>query len=109
MRKRKALATVAPFIRRETTSVSDALAFLKALGMGGSMGVANASWARRVTFNELNTTGSLRLIEDADLRARIVSYQEINYAMFVNLMVQTFSAQTNDLLKRVRTELKRLG
>lgn len=164
-RKLQAIEAVAPYIRRRTTAITDTLIFLKKLGNAGSMGVANAAWAQRTTFNEMNSTGNLRLIRAPDLRASIVRYyadmqvlenrvdarrshyalsvhrimpaelrdsldldsvrlfdinrllsrirtaefedelnQEINYALFVRLMVQEFTRRSNELLKQVQAD-----
>lgn len=167
-RKLDAIRIVAPYIRRQSTAIGDTLAFLKTVGLAGSMGVANATWVQRTTFNEMNSTGNLRLIRDPELRARVVRYytdmqvlgnrvdsrrsnyalsvhrlmpaemrdsldldnvrqfnlhrllkrittsefedelnQEINYALFVRLMVMDFRNQTNELLHEVNVRLQK--
>lgn len=148
-RKREALDSIAPYVRGESSSIPSTVAFLKRLGNAGSMGVANATWARRTTFNELNASGNLRLIENrvdarrshyaltfhqlmpAEMRDSLdmasarasklprllvwirsedfadLMNQELNYALFVRLVVDSFYSQANELLRDVNKEIRR--
>lgn len=71
--KLKALAAVAPYVSGRDASVPDTLALLHHLSMAGRFGIS-AVGLSRVTFRDIESTGSLRLIHDPALRAKIVSH-----------------------------------
>ena len=70
-RKSSALSTVDSTLRHGMTR--DTLALLQAL-ISGSNFAWNQGRARTATFEELQSTGNLRLIRDSELRAQIVRY-----------------------------------
>ncbi|HEX8691082.1 MAG TPA: hypothetical protein VF746_01470 [Longimicrobium sp.] len=67
------LRVLGPPLRTPATEITDTLRFLIAIARS-----ANLSWSnppvRSTTFEELETTGYLRLISDPRLRARITDY-----------------------------------
>jgi hypothetical protein len=72
-RKLGAIAAIAPYARGRTRMVGDTLAFLRNVALAGAGGFT--AWAFDTpTFDDLMTTGNLRLIRNADLRARIVAH-----------------------------------
>ena len=71
--KLEALAAVAPYVSGRDDSVPDTLALIHNLSMAGRFGIS-AVGQPRVTFTDLESTGNLRLIRDATLRAKIVSH-----------------------------------
>lgn len=72
-RKLDAIAAVAPYARGQTQVVGDTLAFLKNVALAGAGGFT--AWGFDTpTFDDLMSTGNLRLIENSDLRSRIVAH-----------------------------------
>lgn len=72
-RKLAAMEAVGPYARGQTRSVGDTLAFLENVAAAGAGGFT--AWAFDLpTFDDLMATGNLRLIEDAELRSRVVGH-----------------------------------
>ena len=72
-RKLDAIAAIAPYARRRTDVVGDTLAFLRNVALAGAGGFT--AWTFDTpTFDDLMSTGNLRLIQNADLRTRIVEH-----------------------------------
>lgn len=71
--KLKALAAVAPYVAGRDSTVGDTLLLLRNLATAGRLGIGAIS-SRRVTFEDLQDTGNLRLIKDSKLRGHIVSH-----------------------------------
>jgi hypothetical protein len=72
-RKLGAIAAIAPYARGRTRVVGDTLAFLRNVALAGAGGFT--AWHFDTpTFDDLMTTGNLRLIRDADLRAGVVGH-----------------------------------
>jgi hypothetical protein len=95
--KRESLDIVAPVIRGQSPVPSDVEGFLKHVARAGISGTSVESWYRDTTFEDMRTTGNLRLIQDPGIRAEISEYYEVmqrealrvearlsSYALFVH-------------------------
>lgn len=71
--KLKALAAVAPYVSGRDSTVGDTLQLLRDLATAGRLGIGLMA-SSRVTFEDLQDTGNLRLIRDAKLRGHIVAH-----------------------------------
>lgn len=72
-RKLAAMAAIGPYVRGQTRSVGDTLAFLENVAAAGAGGFT--AWVFDTpTFDDLMATGNLRLIENAELRSRVVGH-----------------------------------
>lgn len=71
--KMEAIHTVGPFVRGQTRSVGDTLAFFRAVAAAGAGGFT--AWQFQTpTMDDLRSTGNLRVIQDPELRGAIVDY-----------------------------------
>ena len=71
--KMEAMRAVGPFVRGQTRSVGDTLAFMTALAAAGAGGFT--AWQFQTpTMDDLRSTGNLRVIGDPELRGAIVDY-----------------------------------
>ena len=75
--KRESLEAIAPVIRGQSPVPADRVAFLKLVSLGGVLGTSAGSWFTDTTFQDMRTTGNLRLIKDAAIRAEISEYYEM--------------------------------
>lgn len=71
--KLRAITAVTPYVSGRDTSVPDTLTLIRGLSLAGRFGIGSVG-LRRVTFDDLESTGNLRLIHDPALRAKIVSH-----------------------------------
>jgi hypothetical protein len=71
--KSGAMRVVGPYVRGQTRVVGDTLAFIHAVGLVGSGGFTAWQFSTP-TMNDLEATGNLRVIRNAELRSGIVEY-----------------------------------
>ena len=76
VRKMAALDAIAPVVRGKVPVPEDIESFLKSVSLGALGGAAPTRWTTNTTFEDLKSTGNLRLIRDADLRRKIARYYE---------------------------------
>lgn len=72
--KFEAIDAVAPVVRGQAPVPDDVETFLINVSLGGLLGAANSNWTTNTTFEDLKSTGNLRLIRDTDLRRGISNY-----------------------------------
>jgi hypothetical protein len=75
-RKMKALDAIAPVVRGNTPVPEDVESFLRNVSLGALGGASPTYWTTNTTFEDLKSTGNLRLIRNADLRRKITRYYE---------------------------------
>jgi hypothetical protein len=75
-RKMKALDAIAPVVRGNTPVPEDVESFLRNVSLGALGGASPTNWTTNTTFEDLKSTGNLRLIRSADLRRKITQYYE---------------------------------
>lgn len=73
-RKLAALDAIAPVVRGQEPLPVDVESFLRNVALGGLGGVSASYWAQNATFEDMKSTGNLRLIQDASLRSSIARY-----------------------------------
>ena len=74
VRKLRALDAVAPIVRGKEPVPEDTELFLRNVALGGLGGASSTRWVTSTTFDDLKSTGNLRLIRDTDLRRLIAVY-----------------------------------
>jgi hypothetical protein len=72
--KQDALDAIGPVVRGQVPVPEDVETFLHNVARGGIMSGSAQSWFTDTTFEDLRSTGNLRLIQDPDLRAGIARY-----------------------------------
>jgi hypothetical protein len=82
-RKLRALNAIAPIVRGQEPVPEDVETFLRNVALGGIGGASSTHWVASTTFEDLKSTGNLRLIRNADLRARIASYYDDFETLFI--------------------------
>lgn len=75
-RKLNALDSIAPVIRGEQTIPEDLESFFRNVSLGAIGGASPTHWTTSTTFQEMRSTGNLRLIRNSGLRSRISLYYE---------------------------------
>ena len=75
-RKMKALDTIAPIVRGNAPIPEDTESLLRNVSMGALGGASPTNWTTSTTFEDLRSTGNLRLIRNAELRRKISRYYE---------------------------------
>jgi hypothetical protein len=75
-RKMKALDAIAPIVRGSVPVPEDVESFLRNVSLGALGGASPTNWTTSTTFEDLKSTGNLRLIRSADLRRKITQYYE---------------------------------
>ena len=70
-RKFQALDAIAPIVRGREAVPDDVESFLRNVALGGLVGASSVAWVTRTTFEDLVSTGNLRLIRDSNLRREI--------------------------------------
>jgi len=75
-RKFRALDDIAPVVRGHEPVPDDVESFLRNAALGGLIGASSVAWITRTTFEDLVSTGNLRLIRDPDLRREILIYYD---------------------------------
>jgi len=76
VRKLQALDAIAPVVRGEEPVPEDLESFLMNVSLGAIGGASSTRWVTTTTFEDLISTGNLRLIRDSDLRRKIARYYE---------------------------------
>lgn len=76
VRKLEVLDTIAPVVRGTEPVPNDVESFLKYVAIGGIGGASSTRWVTSTTFDDLVSTGNLRLIRDAELRRKIARYYD---------------------------------
>ena len=76
--KLQSLAVIAPIVRGREPVPENVESFLRNVALGGLLGASSTHWVRDTTFEDLKSTGNLRLIRNVDLRQKISRY----YAAF---------------------------
>ncbi len=71
----RSLSEITPFALNASVVLTDTAAFLQTLVDAASLGWQEPR-ARRATFDELRSTGNLRLIRGANLRGQITAYHQ---------------------------------
>ncbi len=79
--KLQSLAVIAPIVRGQEPVPENVESFLRNVALGGLLGASSTHWVRDTTFEDLKSTGNLRLIRNVDLRQKILRY----YAAFDTL------------------------
>lgn len=82
-RKLRALNAVAPIVRGTQPVPEDVESFLRNISLGGIGGASSTHWVADTTFEDMKSTGSLRLIRNADLRTNIARYYDEFDALYV--------------------------
>ena len=72
--KHKSLDAIAPVIRGMAPVPEDLDEFFRNVARSGMQGASVTGWFTDTTFQDLRSTGNLRLIQDFDIRAKITSY-----------------------------------
>jgi hypothetical protein len=75
-RKFKALDAIAPIVRGKAPVPEDVETFLRNVSLGALGGASPTNWTNSTTFEDLKSTGNLRLIRNANLRRKISQYYE---------------------------------
>lgn len=75
-RKFRALDEIAPIVRGQAPVPEDVESFLRNAALGGLIGASSVAWVTRTTFEDLVSTGNLRLIRDPELRREILIYYD---------------------------------
>lgn len=75
-RKFDALETIRPVVYGEQPIPDDVESFLRNVSLAAIGGASSTHWVVDTTFQDLVSTGNLRLIGDAELRRRIATYYE---------------------------------
>ena len=75
-RKLQALDSIAPIVRGQEPVPEDVGSFLRNVALGGLVGASSVAWVTRTTFEDLVSTGNLRLIRNSDLRREILLYYD---------------------------------
>ena len=73
-RKLEALQEIAPVVRRQEPVPDDLLTFFSNVSRGGMGGMGVGLWVARTTYEDLVSTGNLRLITNTSLREILSSY-----------------------------------
>ena len=89
-RKMKALDSIAPIVRGNAPVPEDVESFLRNVSLGALGGAAPTNWTTNTTFEDLKSTGNLRLIRNADLRRKITRY----YKQFEEFHTRTRDRKT---------------
>jgi len=76
IRKLQILDTIAPVVRGNEPIPEDIELFLRNVALGGIGGASSTRWVTSTTFDDLRSTGNLRLIRDAELRRKIARYYD---------------------------------
>ena len=76
IQKLKILDTIAPTVRGDEPVPGDVETFLRNVALGGIGGASSTRWVTSTTFDDLISTGNLRLIRDAELRRKIARYYD---------------------------------
>lgn len=72
--KLDAIEAIAPVVRGRVPPPEDLESFLVNVSLGGIMGAASGDYTARTTYEDLQSTGNMRLIRDANLRRDIALY-----------------------------------
>lgn len=75
--KLRALNAIAPIVRGQQPVPDDIETFLRNVALGGVFGASSSYWVTDTTFEDLKSTGNLRLIRDPGLRWRISRYYKL--------------------------------
>lgn len=75
-RKLQALDAIAPIVRGREPVPDNLEEFFRNVALGGIGGASSTRWVTSTTFDDLESTGNLRLIRDADMRRRIARYYD---------------------------------
>ena len=81
--KLRAFAAIAPIVRGQQPVPEDVETFLRNVALAGLLGASSRNWATADTFEDLKSTGNLRLIRDADLRREISRYYDIAETTYI--------------------------
>jgi hypothetical protein len=82
-RKLRALDAIAPVVRGNQPVPEDVESFLRNVALGGIGGASSTHWVADTTFEDMKSTGNLRLIRNADLRTAIARYYDDFDALYV--------------------------
>ncbi len=72
--KHQSLDAIAPVIRGMAPVPEDLDEFFRNVSRAGMQGASVTAWVTDTTFQDLRSTGNLRLIQDSEIRAKITSY-----------------------------------
>ena len=76
IQKLQILDAIAPIVRGNEPIPGDLESFLRNVALGGIGGASSTRWVTSTTFDDLRSTGNLRLIRDAELRRKIARYYD---------------------------------
>ena len=80
--KIQALDTIAPIVLGTKPVPDDVETFLRNVALGGILGASSSEWITDTTFEDLKSTGNLRLIRNSELRWKISRYYHDQEASF---------------------------
>jgi hypothetical protein len=89
--KHQSLDAVAPVIRGMAPIPEDLDEFFRNVARAGMLGASVTDWVTDTTFQDLRSTGNLRLIRSSEIRAAITSY----YAALRNQLARVESRHTD--------------
>ena len=76
IRKLQILDTIAPIVRGDKPVPTEPESFLRNVALGGMGGASSTRWVTSTTFDDLVSTGNLRLIRNAEMRRKIAQYYD---------------------------------
>jgi len=80
--KLQALNAIAPIVRGQEPVPDDIETFLRNVALGGVFGASSSYWVTDTTFEDLKSTGNLRLIRDPELRWKISRYYNLQMRIY---------------------------
>lgn len=75
-RKMNAINAIAPIVRGNQPVPDDIESFLRNVSLAAIAGASSTRWVTSTTFEDLKSTGNLRLIRNPDIRTQIARYYE---------------------------------
>lgn len=76
IRKLQILDAIAPIVRGNKPVPENPETFLRNVALGGIGGASSTRWVTSTTFDDLISTGNLRLIRDPEMRRKIAQYYD---------------------------------
>jgi hypothetical protein len=83
--KRAALEAILPVVRGQVPVPEDVATFLDNVGRGGILGASSQSWVADAVFQDLMSSGNLRLISDAEIKVLTIRYYKRTEFLYESL------------------------
>jgi hypothetical protein len=83
--KQESLQVILPVLRGLEPVPDDLVAFFGHISRAGILGASASPWYADTTFQDLGSTGNIRVITNAEIREDISDYYENLEARFINL------------------------